>query len=819
MSSREANDDVKGCRAYYWSKDMTVKPKFDLPNESDFVTMIDVDYYVDMPDHLARNAHPHLLYTVQPETAGRMKDDYSYSFMPNGELVWKVRGGATYQHLIWNYATDWCTATTFFWGIPTKTVTYDVVSRMTSSDKQLVMLTPMKVTYGLSAILAYWMGKPLQRLSPVSKGFAKVKVTSKTGKTVSVARVGAEFSCTIPASSFESLLSTRNVSPKNILNIYQVKSAISSHPDKDLVAPILTDFFNHGVDFDVDELSVVEVPKLTLMAYSAPDPSDKPLMVPFANAFVPPAFVPVNNKSSSEQSILGRVLIPQQQAAAILKDFKMTPTKQRTVAEFVSRLLTSPHTGVPYDYDSVAERQTKPGQKRDLEAAGFLANVSKILKTFMKREGYGKPTDPRNISTFNPKDKLDYAHFIYPLMDELKKMSCYAFGRSPKDIADKVASISALSNKVCCPDISRMDGFVNALSRALELAVGRRFFAPEYKEKFSECHARTYGNVGITTHGERYEQGESRGSGEMGTSLWNTIINLFILFNAKYTECRDYDASWTWLMEKVLAGGDDSIAGDIEDRFLILSARDCGFILKCPTYMRGDSGVNFLARIYGPDVWNGDPNSVCSLRRQLEKFHLTVHATITPQQKLFEKSVSFHLTDANTPVIGPLVNKVLSLTPGYQTTGTVTRFGDDWSADLQYPNAKADWMNEVAKEELPLLQLESLVQWIDEVKTLDELLNAPCFFEEGREFTFDEWDPEPGIIVKRTLDLLVIPPAPPPVKRQRAVVEDKPKKPAPAGEPAKADSPVAADKKKKFVKKPPSPSAGVKPEVKNSEGR
>ena len=766
MCSREQKVSMRGNRTYFWAKDINAFPQFDQVEKCDFVSMVDVDYYLDMPSHLAEHPQPHVLYTLQPETAGRIGDDYSYCFDGDGNINFSVTGGATYKHPIWNYGVDWFTASSFFFGIPYRTVIYDVQTKRTSPDKQVVLLSPIRVTTGLASIFAYIMGRSLERLNPHKQGFSKVCVANQGERTVSVARAGFCTSATIPRTVFESLLSTKSISPKTTLNLYQVKAAVAAIPgfDKDLLCPILCDFLNNTTHYNVPEVQWVETPKLTAVAYEVPDPNDKPLLEPFCAPFVPPAFVPLNNKASSDQSIKGRVLLPRTQAEEILGGFKMTPTKLDALTEFVQRLVPVPHAGVPLDYLDIALRQTKPGQKKDLEEAGFWTKAVTLVKTFLKREAYGKPPDPRNITTFNPLSKIKYAAFIYPLMDHVKTFPFYAFGRSPLEVANSVARIASGSNTIDCPDISRMDGFVNEFCRQIEAAVANRFFQPAHLDAFHEAHSLAYGNRAVTTHGTRYDQEFSRGSGEMGTSLWNTIENLFICFYARYLQTRDYQASWDYLLEKVLAGGDDGLLGDSDPKTMIRAARDVGFILKCPTYQRGDTGVNFLARIYGPGVWFGEPDSMCSLKRQLEKFHLTAKNNLPPLQKLYEKSLSFALTDSSTPVIGPLVKKVLSLNPGLVSTGTCARYGDDWDISVQYPNEYAPWMQQVAEDELPLLRLSELTLWIESVTTLEQLLDAPVFYDEGREYTYDDWDPTPGLLIAKTLAVFNLKPVEPKVK-------------------------------------------------------
>ena len=58
MSKRDQSESIKGNRTYYWAKDVNALPQYDQIDVADFVSMIDVDYYLDMPEHLAYNPQP-----------------------------------------------------------------------------------------------------------------------------------------------------------------------------------------------------------------------------------------------------------------------------------------------------------------------------------------------------------------------------------------------------------------------------------------------------------------------------------------------------------------------------------------------------------------------------------------------------------------------------------------------------------------------------------------------------------------------------------------------------------------------------------------
>jgi hypothetical protein len=66
---------------------------------------------------------------------------------------------------------------------------------------------------------------------------------------------------------------------------------------------------------------------------------------------------------------------------------------------------------------------------------------------------------------------------------------------------------------------------------------------------------------------------------------------------------------------------------------------------------------------------------------------------------------------------------------------------------------------------LPLVHVGELEKWIEGVKTLDEILNVPPFYELGREFTYEEWDPMPGLLLAKVNEQLIG--KPPPLKKQK----------------------------------------------------
>jgi len=175
-------------------------------------------------------------------------------------------------------------------------------------------------------------------------------------------------------------------------------------------------------------------------------------------------------------------------------------------------------------------------------------------------------------------------------------------------------------------------------------------------------------------------------------------------------------------------GGDDGISGDIASEVYTKAASRMGQKLTCDIKTRGDAGVKFLARLYGPEVWFGDNNTMCDLPRTLSKFHTTVHLpeSITDEEKLVDKAYALSLTDTNTPIVGKFVQKVLKHRP---EKFEFKNFGRKWlpeeQPDKQYPNRPAEWMEDMAMAQLPEFSFGKFNDWVNSVSTLQELMTCP----------------------------------------------------------------------------------------------
>jgi len=391
---------------------------------------------------------------------------------------------------------------------------------------------------------------------------------------------------------------------------------------------------------------------------------------------------------------------------------------------------------VPVDIEEVFNRQNKPQQRRILNESDLLPHGDRKVASFVKREAYQKITDPRNISTINGCDKRDYSAFMYAFSEHMKEFEWYAFGKSPVELASRVSEIC--QNAVYGAgntDFHRMDGSVGEVARSLEKALMMAMFRHEYHDELHELMRSQVSLTGRTRFGVTYQTLLSRLSGSPETSPFNTSLSAFTAFlNFRMTKCEGkyYTGEEAWQRLGVY-GGDDGLTADADARIYAAAAKRVGQNLTCEMIPRGSVGVKFLARLYGPEVWFGDCNSMCDLPRTMSKFHTTVALpeSIKAVDKLIDKAHALSLTDSNTPVVGPFVRAVLKHKP---KKFVFKNYGRKWMPESdphkQYPNAYAIWMDEVAAASLPEFSFGQFNDWINGDRSLNDLMQAPCFHPE-----------------------------------------------------------------------------------------
>jgi hypothetical protein len=737
-----------GSRITYWVKDLTAQVVRNTAKPDQVRAFIDVDYYMDMPSELADDFAPTIIYAFQPEVAARDDGEYSFTFNARNQVVYSLSGGATYTHEVWNYGSDNFIMTRKVFGIPYQVATFAVDRRRVSQDRELILLSPMRRWSGPKALLAYFIkGSRLTRLKPVQGDFLRLKVQTETGLQVSTGQVGRYVCGTLPANFDDALAVTATTSTVKLSLPSVVKYFSDDMQRQERNARASAVLLYHRCQANKVPLSEAMVfpAKHAVRSFdfgvNSFDPEAKETLVAFMSPLVHGAFAPSVTKANEEACVRGRVT----QFARRPGELKMTEFLDRAMREFVELFIPQhlAHSFEPVTIDDVYERQPRPSQRTTLDRS-LIEEAEPLIKMFIKREAYQNVKEPRPISTINGPDKREYSRYIYPLAEHLKTTDWYAFGHPPAIIAQRVGEVLKDAHTAANSDFSRFDGRVSELLRDLERRILLRAYPSMYAQEVSDLHSSQYCQPAIGKLGTKYNTGFARASGSPETAAFNSLANAFTTF-LTFRMTRENGAFLTpeesWARLGVY-GGDDGLTADIDPEKYTKASDMLGLKLEVDIVGRGEFGITFLARMYGPNVWFGDCNSCCDIYRQVSKLHTTVRLppNVTATDKLLEKARSYLLTDANTPIIGPFAKAVLKaaqaellIPPGelFMTTRTqgMRAWNSELAPDKQYPNEDGGWMEEYASNSMADFDFDRLAAFLATEPSIEQLLLPPLCAE------------------------------------------------------------------------------------------
>jgi hypothetical protein len=744
MSKSDQRHGIAGDRQWFWAKDVNTDNRKQSMKESDVLWYCDVDYYEDMPWLLANNEHPVLIYTVVPEDACATSDNTTFMFNDKGELVTFVSGGGKYQHRLWDYGMDSTTATRWTWfGVfPTKCVAYAVERLQLAYSRQLILLSPIRVFNPFGAIMAQYLleSRNLSIFDPVVKGthgvsspkkpdvFIRFRVPRPTGCYITTGIANTHVCCTIEADTDSAVQITSNLGTADIV-IPTTASWLGK--DNKQAAAVLTAYCRQVVSGTKIPTVYPVSEAVRAYDYNVTDynPKDRAKLVAFMSPLVHGAFTPVFNEASEKRCVEGR----------INKLKKPEPKPNAFVDKCMIEFADLVVGGVllhPVDVEQVVAKQTRPQQKVSLRKAVVAGPFNKrVLKCFLKAEAYAGIKDPRNISTYNDADKLLMSQFALAMSEHCKQFRWYGPGKTPLEVALRVAEVCEEAEFVNVSDYHRMDGTITAVLRNIDKLVFIKAFG-DHRDVVNELLKRNSGNVGFLPEGTTFEQGTSHGSGCPATSVSQTLRAAFAAYlgyRHSRTPSGEYYTPDEAFAKLGIHLGDDGLDPDLRTDSHKWAAERVGLVLEAATVSRGEPGVTFLARYYSSDVWYGDPNSMCDVRRQLSKFHTTVRlpANVSPQEKLLEKSSGFVATDGNTPVIGQFCRRVVDLAGWARYTDHgIQPWWSQFDQSVQFPNENhTGWMDAEFERLFPEFERDVFDHWLSGTANLTALLAAPLCVE------------------------------------------------------------------------------------------
>lgn len=690
MSSADQRSGVLGSRDFFWVKDLSSVPCNDPLPDNAAVMMVDVDYYVDMPRWLTAHFVPHLLYTFQPETAGKTAKEYAYSFASD-QVHFQVQGGGSYRHKVWNYQKDALSVTNYFLGVfPVARASYLVERRTGGSEHEIVFLIPLRrwTIWNTWLSLIFVPEAPLLPYALKAGKHNRLTIHDDSGIHISTSLAGSTTSITIPQAVDEEILTVSRIS-KNDIAYPTVHQILATNEVGDSAgAKILTEYARSATPGGDNRACV---PLIQHYQFTGPkfDPDAKQTLVPFMKPLALPAYAPRACVENEEHMVKGRVTSVQNDE--IVLTMRMNGLLDDFVDLFIPKGIAN--TFAPADYDEVIARQSRPSQRRIIASTEFDDSDGVCLQGFMKKEPKPDPGDPRPIVIYEGDTKVRYSQFTYALSEYLKTQDWYAFGKTPKAIAETITNLAV--NSSCCTtsDGSRWDGRVSNILRELEKRILTRFFARQFQDQVHKLHSKQFMRHVRTTFGVQYGLNYSRGSGSPETACFNSIENKFIAFIAHMSDqLAEHDASPVAAYKaKGIYGGDDGVTFDMTPELLVSAAKQVGQSYSSEYHTRADP-IKFLSRSFSPKVWYGCPDSACDLDRSMRNFNSTVNlnAHVTPVMKLVEKCRAYALTDANTPYLGEFVSAVMHVAGDLDEVDIDLEPMVSWNSrmplEVQYPN-------------------------------------------------------------------------------------------------------------------------------------
>jgi hypothetical protein len=731
-SSRDLTAGVVGNRAYYGAKDLALRPHYDGITSCHILKFVDVDYYPDM-DLYARFEVPMLIYTFVPRTVGGVVPNGLVTIVDDVVHV-MVDGGAAYSHRLWNYDSD-CIIV-HFWN---KSVVF-LKEALTTTDiqRRIIGLFPVKVVY--TCVARLFPGFQLRRREFRVGEVNVMRFNDReSGLMISVGFPGEFDAITVPERLLQTILTRVGASEKAY--IADVERVVNNEKPKIIDSA--------GLAARIFRLlpHLKQIPQLNITTDCGRLPDTprqvnyqtlKPLVFEDGVAtlrIIGPQLctgnvAPVRSLNNDTDCVEARV-------TNVANKVKRWPGRfDRYFAEFNRFLVPDDmmHRGVPCDTEEVCLNQSRPSQRRGFERIKNFMGMSKfIVSAFQKGESYPGFKHPRNISTVNADHRTRYAAFLYRLSAEvLKPLPFWAFGKTPKQVADRVHELCAGAETVTPTDYSAWDGTHSADLAKQERALCLRYFNPRYHREIADLVMCQYNATAFTKHGVRYNTGDSRLSGSGDTSDFNGYDNAGI----QYCTYRESGETPAVAFAKIgLVGGDDGLAPDIDTELFKSTAALLGHKLKAETVRCGDP-VPMLGRYY-LSAWE-DSTSVADVQRQARKFHVsTSPVMITDVECLVRKAQGYFVTDSCTPLISNWCQAILRIHPNVEVRSELLQHDVSWFARQghmgkdQWPQrAMGDWDSawEFAASQLSttVARLREVCAEIDAAVRLEDLPTL-CF--------------------------------------------------------------------------------------------
>jgi hypothetical protein len=230
-----------------------------------------------------------------------------------------------------------------------------------------------------------------------------------------------------------------------------------------------------------------------------------------------------------------------------------------------------------------------------------------------------------------------------------------------------------------------MDGCVNEFFRNIDDLRDKQAWPEDLSEEIIRTRHTSY-NRKSKLPGLPIKQGTTElGSGHPDTSLGQSSRAAYMEYVAWRELGLDSDEAYARVG---LHGGDDGLSHYMDPAHYNSVVSNMGMKLKVQVVEMGKGDVEFLGRIYSPQVFFGESDSMCDPMRTLSQFPYS-NSDADRDTVARTKAFAASLNDGNTPYVGPLSKKILD---SLDATGKLDVTAMSWNASrvldegTGYPN-------------------------------------------------------------------------------------------------------------------------------------
>lgn len=673
ISARERGGLATGPRQLRAAKDLLSDSQQAILGDDQFVSFIDTDYYLTEKELSTYAGHDIGMYGLQPDGLCGTTSESHWSFISKDTIVEEVKGGARYEHQIWDWSSDLVVM-----GRGWRTYVYDPITYQVGKARAVTVLLVARTIF-LPLWFVEWLYPDLKKYRPrrmvvdEQGGFLVGSFGPPEDRVVSIKAANAlgEDCVSIKPGTFRTLGIAAQIpnTDKKVVGYELLPSAVErickSMGEKvgTYGAYILSRLFT-GTYTAKQLVNYQSVKGLVLE-----DGKPQVVMagVPLAGHGVGPTASYNNEARAVEERVVG-----------VRNDTKFPPEMVGYSDEFAELVVKYPGKGTPLSMEELRLEQTKPMQRmRRLEEQRFVPDEGKSLHTssFQKKETYAKVGDPRLINQV-PTDHTNrlgcYAiPFKKVVLGGANNRKWFAVGKTPLSIAQGLRGLQkSVGGPLAGGDYSRMDGRtsvdyrINILEKCMH-----RHYGPQYRKELDELLSKER-NAKTTTKGHKVKA--NMGGANLSGSGVTTILNTLNAAFNEYAARRVMGETPTQAFKKlgIYFGDDSALDSAVFDRTSQV-AEKCGMKMTREE-IPDDAGpgyVVFLSRVY-PDIRTSLASHPCTVRA-LRKM-CTVTAPTTAGEKVLRSKLQLKAkgvlaTDSKVPLIS---NYAKALERVYPVTNT-----------------------------------------------------------------------------------------------------------------------------------------------------